>query len=140
VAFVGGLIGLVAFGPVGKEIFYPPAFQFGVGIVGGLAVAAGVWLCFRPPGETIVVDRAKQTLTLTRRGLFWRIVEDFPGPAVADVRVTKERDGESNPDYQVEMVLSTGRVVPLFPLYRQDRERCMRVAQHLWSALGFPRT
>jgi hypothetical protein len=41
--------------------------------------------------------------------------------------------------YRVEFLLDSGSVVPV-PLIRpNDRDGCMRAAEHLWKALGLPR-
>jgi hypothetical protein len=140
VAGAGGLCALVASGLMGEKMAFPPPFRLELGLLGGVAVAGGAWLCWRSPRATLVVDRATQRLTLTRHGLFRRNVEQYPGAAIADVRVTKERDGKGDPVYHIELVLQTGDVVPVSLLHPRDRAGCMRAAEHLWTALGMPRT
>lgn len=108
------------------------------GMVGTLALVLGAWLCWRAPLAALVVDRIGRTVTLTRRGLFTTATEQYPLDAVADARVTKERDGKGSPVYRVELVLHTGGIVRL-PLARpNDRAGCMRAAEHLWKALELP--
>jgi hypothetical protein len=118
---------------------YPFVYRLGAGILGGIVVMAEAWVLWRAQRSAVVVDRGSRTVTLIRRGLFRTTSVDYPATAVADVRVTKERDGRGAPVYRVELVLDTGSVVPV-PLFRRhDRKRCMRTAERLWVALGLPR-
>jgi hypothetical protein len=87
----------------------------------------------------VVVDRIDQTVTLTRRGLFHTMTQRYPADAVADARVTKERDGRGSPLYRVELLLRSGSVIPISVIGPRDREGCMRAAEHLWKALDLPR-
>jgi len=123
----------------------PGAFgvsPFASGVVaaslGGLVVAAGVWVLWRTRRSSVVVDHVTRTVTLINRGFFDTTAVEYPRSAVTDGRVTKERDGKGAPVYRVELVLDTGSVVPV-PLFRpHDRARCMRAAERLWHALGGP--
>jgi hypothetical protein len=110
--------------------------RLGLGLVGGLAVAAGAWVSWRAPRFTLVVDRSRRTVTVTHRGPVRRTVEQYPVVAVADVRVAKERERKGEPVYRVELVLHTGSVVPASRLNLRDRAECMRAAQRLWNVLG----
>ena len=131
------LAAALALASVGQA--YPLAYRLGMGTLGGIAAVAGAWMLWRARRSAVVVDRGSRTVTLIRRGLFHTTSMHYPGTAVADVRVTKERDGRGAPVYRVELVLDTGSVVPV-PLFRRhDRKRCMRTAESLWVALGLPR-
>ena len=137
-AAAGGLVIAVAFGWVAEDPSLFPLARLGFGLVGGLAVAAGAWVSWRAPRFTLVVDRSRRTVTVTHRGPVRRIVEQYPVVAVADVRVTKERERKGEPVYRVELVLHTGSVVPASRPNLRDRAECMRAAQRLWNVLGKP--
>jgi hypothetical protein len=126
-------------GLVGGGKTYTLPSRMGAGLLGGVVLALGAWVCWRAPVYTLVVDRAGQTVTLTRRGWFRTLTEQYPVNVIADVRVTKERLRERAPAYRVELVLHTGSVVPLPLIRSSDRDGCMRAAEHLWTALGMPR-
>jgi hypothetical protein len=113
-------------------------FRLAAGVVGSLALALGTWVWWRPPAA-LVVDRVNQTVTLTRRGWFRTIAEQYPAESIVDARVTKERDDRGRPRYHVELVLDSGSVVPVSLSRPHDRDLCMRAAEHLWKALGLPR-
>jgi hypothetical protein len=115
-----------------------PSARLGLGLLGGLAVAAGAWVSWRAPRFTLVVDRSRRTVTVTHRGQLRHTVEQYPVAAVADVRVTKERERKGEPVYRVELVLHTGSVVPASRPHLRDRAECMRAAQRLWNVLGKP--
>jgi len=137
-AAAGGLVIAVAFGWVAEDPSLFPLARLGFGLVGGLAVAAGAWVSWRAPRFTLVVDRSRRTVTVTHRGQVRHTVEQYPVAAVADVRVTKERERNEEPVYRVELVLHTGSVVPASRPHLYDRAECMRAAQRLWSVLGKP--
>ena len=138
-AAAGGFFLLVAAGLVSDGKTYTIAVRLAAGLLGGFVLTLGAWVGWRAPLSTLVVDRVTQTVTLTHRGWFCTIAEQYPADAIVDARVTKERDGKGTPLYRVELVLHTGNVVPLPLLHRRDREGCMRAAEHLWTALGLPR-
>jgi len=138
-ALGGGLSALAALGLVGDVRAYPMLSRTGAGLFGAIAFTVGVWLCWHAPLSTVVVIRAGQTVTLTRRGLFRTTTESYPGSTIAEVRVTKERDGKERPIYRVELVLDTGQAVPVFLSPSHDREGCMRAAELLWTAVGLPK-
>jgi len=71
--------------------------------------------------------------------LFRTIAERYPVDAIVDVRVKKERQGKGDPLYRVELLLDSGNVVPVSLIRPNDRDGCMRAAEHLWKALGLPR-
>ena len=135
-----GLLALVATHPGRNGTFRGWAIQVSLGVFGVAAAAAGIWVCWRAAVFTLVLDRTRDTVTLTRRDLFRRTVEQYSAKAILEVRVTKEREGKADPVYRVELVLDTGSVVPLSPCDAHDREGCMRAADRLWAALGLPRT
>ncbi len=136
---VGGLCMLMVLGLAIDGRVFSPLVRIGIALVGCVAAAAGAWICWRAPLSTLVVDRARQTVTMTRRGMFGRTTEQYPTTAIDDVRVTKERDGKGAPVYRVELVLVSGNVVPVFQIGPHDRDGCMRAAKHLRVALGLPR-
>jgi hypothetical protein len=136
---VGVCFVLVALGVVSGGKPYAPSFRMGAGVLGSLVLALGAWVCRRAPLSILVVDRVAQTVTLTRRGLFRTIGEQYPADAIVDARVTKERDGKGSPRYRVELVLDSGSVVPVSLIRPHDRDGCMRAAERLWKALGLPR-
>lgn len=138
-AAVGVCFALAALGAVSGGKPYSLSFRVGAGALGSLAFALGAWVCWRAPLSTLVVDRAAQTVTLTRRGLFHTTAERYPADAIVDVRIAKERDGKGSPVYRVELVLHTGTLVPVSLIRPRDREGCMRAAECLWAALGLPR-
>ncbi len=135
----GGLCALAALGLVGGVKAYPMLSRPGAGLFGAVAFTVGVWLCWHAPLSTVVVNRAGKTVTLTRRGLLRTTMESYPGSTIAEVRVTKERDGKERPVYRVELVLDTGQAVPVSLSPSHDREGCMRAAGLLWTALGLPK-
>jgi hypothetical protein len=139
VTAAGGYFVLVAVGLASGGKTSTVAARVAVGLLGSLALALGAWVCWRAPRSALVVDRVAQTVTLTRRGLFRTIVEQYPTDAIVDARVTKERDGKGSPRYRVELVLDSGSVVPVFLVHPHDRAGCMRAARHLWKALGLSR-
>lgn len=135
----GGCALLVAAGLVSGAGLSTIGVRVVAGAVGALAFALGAWLCWRAPLAALVVDRVGRTVTLTRRGLWRTVTEQYPLEAVAEARVTKERDGKGSAVYRVELVLQTGGVVRV-PLIRpNDRAGCMRAAERLWQALELPR-
>jgi len=137
-AAAGGLAIAAAFGWVANDQSLLPSARLGLGLVGGLAVAAGAWVSWRAPRFTLVVDRSRRTVTVTHRGQVRHTVEKYPVAAVADVRVTKERERKGEPIYRVELVLHTGSVVPASRPHLRDRAECMRAAERLWNVLGKP--
>jgi hypothetical protein len=138
-AAAGGFALLVAVGLASDVRTFTIAGRVAAGLLGGLVLALGAWVYLRAPLSTVVVDRVRQAVTLTRRGLFHTIAEEYPASAIVDVRVKKERGGKRGPLYRVEFLLDSGSVVPV-PLIRpNDRDGCMRAAEHLWKALGLPR-
>ena len=139
VAAAGGFALLVAVGLAGDGRTYTVAVRVAAGLLGGLVLALGAWLCWRAPRSTLVVDRVAQTVTQTRRGLFRTNAEQYAADAIVDVRVKKERGGKGGPLYRVEFLLDSGSVVPVSPIRPNDRDGCMRAAEHLWKALGLPR-
>jgi len=138
-AAAGGFSLLVAAGLVSDGKTYTIAVRLASGLLGSLVLARGGWVCWRAPLSTLVVDRVAQTVTLTRRGLFRTIAEQYPADAIVDARVKKERDGKGSPRYRVELVLDSGSVVPVSLIRPHDRDGCMRAAERLWKALGLPR-
>ncbi len=135
----GGCALLVTAGLATGTRPYTVGVRIAAGMVGTLALTLGAWLCWRAPHSALVVDRIGRTVTLTRRGLLKTATEQYPLDAVADARVTKERDGKGSAVYRVELVLQTGGIVRV-PLIRPgDRAGCMRAAEHLWKALELPR-
>ena len=137
-AAAGGLAIAAAFSWVPNNWSLLPVARFGLGLVGGLAMATGVWVSWRAPRFTLVVDWSRRTVTVTHRGEVGYTVEQYPVTAVADVRVTKEREPKGEPVYRVELVLHTGSVVPASRPHLRDRAECMRVAERLWNVLGKP--
>jgi hypothetical protein len=137
-AAAGGLVIAAAFDWVADDWSLLPSARLGLGLLGGLAVAAGAWVSWRAPRFTLVVDRSRRTVTVTHRGQLRHTVEQYPVAAVADVRVTKERERKGEPVYRVELVLHTGSVVPASRPHLRDRAECMRAAQRLWNVLGKP--
>jgi hypothetical protein len=137
-AVAGGLTAAMALEWVARDASLLPSARFVLGLLGGLAVAAGAWVCWRAPRFTLAVDRSRQTVTVTRRGPVRQTVEQYPVAAVADVRVTKERERRGKPVYRVELVLHTGSVVPASRPHLRDRTECMRAAGRLWVVLGKP--
>lgn len=137
-AAAGGLAIAAAFGWVASDQSLLPLARLGLGLVGGLAVAAGAWVSWRAPRLTLVVDRSRRTVTVTHHGLVRHTVEQLPVAAVADVRVTKERERKGDPVYRVELVLHTGSVVPASRPHLRDRAECMQAAERLWNVLGKP--
>jgi hypothetical protein len=127
-------------GLVGGSTTFTLPSRVGVGLLGSLVFALGAWVCWRAPFSALVVDRAAQAVTLTRRGWFRTITEQYPADTIADVRVTKERAKRGIAVYRVELVLHTGNVVPISLIPPRDRDGCMRAAEHLGTALGLPRT
>lgn len=117
----------------------PPRFRVGLALVGCVAAAAGACILWRAPLSTLAVDGGRKTLTITRRGLFGKVTEQFPTAAIADVRVKKERSDRGASVYRVELVLVSGSVVPVSLIHPKDRDGCMRAAERLWVALGLPR-
>ena len=136
---IGGFCVLVALGLAGDGRMHSLLFRIGIGSLGGIAAAAGAWMCWLAPRSTLVVDRARQTVTMTRRELFNTTTAQYPTAAIADVRVTKERDGKGAPIYRVELVLVSGTVIPVSLTGVRDREGCMQAAERLWIALDLPR-
>ncbi|MBP1777960.1 MAG: hypothetical protein H6Q86_3971 [candidate division NC10 bacterium] len=139
-AAAGGFALLVAAGLAGDGRTYTIAVRVAAGLLGGLALALGAWVCWRGPLSTVVVDRVGRAVTLTRRGFFRTVAEQYPADAIVDVRVKKERGGKGSPLYRVEFLLDSGSVVPVSLIRPNDRDGCMRAAEHLWKALGLPRT
>jgi len=137
-AAAGGLAIAAAVGWVANDWSLLPLARLGLGLVGGLAVAAGAWVSWRAPRFTLVVDRFRRTVTVTHCGQVRHTVEQYPVAAVADVRVTKERERTGEPVYRVELVLHTGSVVPASRPHLHDRAKCMRAAERLWNVLGKP--
>jgi hypothetical protein len=137
-AATGGLALVAAFDWVANDWSLLPAARLGLVLVGGLAVAAGAWVSWRAPRFALVVDRSRRTVTITHRGSIRHTIEEYPVAAVADVRVTKERERKGEPVYRVELVLHTGSVVPASRPHRRDRAECMRAAERLWKVLGAP--
>ncbi len=135
----GAWVLLAAAGLVRGTEPYTVAVRAVAGVVGGIGLGYGVWVCWRSPLASVVVDRIGQTVTLTRRGLFHTFTQRYPADAVADARVTKERDGRGSPLYRVELLLHSGSVIPISLIGPRDREGCMRAAEHLWKALDLPR-
>ncbi len=138
VALVGAVCLLAAAGPIGDAGACPMGGGLGGAAVGVLLLALGVWACWRMPRATLAVDRAGQTVTLTRRGLFRTAAERYPADAIVDVRVKKERRGKGSALYRVEFLLDSGRVVPVPLAHPRDRDGCMRVAGRLAGVLGLP--
>lgn len=137
-AAAGGLAIAAAVGWVANDWSLLPSARLGLGLVGGLAVAAGAWVSWRARHFTLVVNRSRRTVTVTHRGQVRHTVEQYPVAAVSDVRVTKERERNGEPVYRVELVLHTGSVVPASRINLRDRAECMRAAERLWNALGTP--
>ena len=137
-AAAGGLAIAAAVGWVANDWSLLPLARLGLGLVGGLAVAAGAWVSWRAPRFTLVVDRFRRTVTVTHCGQVRHTVEQYPVAAVADVRVTKERERTGEPVYRVELVLHTASVVPASRPHLRDRAECMRAAERLWNVLGKP--
>jgi hypothetical protein len=130
---------LVAAGLASDGKMHTLGGRVAAGLLGSLVLALGAWVCWRSPLSCLIVDRVAQTVTLTRRGLFRTIAEQYPADSIVDARVTKERGGKGSPLYRVELVLDSGGVVPVSLTGPRDREGCMRAAEHLWKALGLPR-
>lgn len=135
----GGCGILVTAGLAGGARPYTIGVRVVAGAVGTLALALGAWLCWRAPLSALVVDRVGRSVALTRRSLFRTATEQYPLDAIADARVTKERDGKGSPTYRVELVLQTGGIVRVPLIRSNDRSGCMRAAEHLWKALDLPR-
>lgn len=110
-----------------------------VAVFGAIVAAIGGWLCWHAPLSMVLVDRATQLVTLTRRGWLRRDTEHYPGATITNVRVTKERDSKGKPVYRVELVLQAGAAVSVSLVRPHDRKGCMRAAEHLWAALGLPK-
>ncbi|MCK7474540.1 MAG: hypothetical protein MZV49_15470 [Rhodopseudomonas palustris] len=113
----------------------------------GVRVVAGLWATSRSrsaPGcagarrSRALVDHQSDG-DADPSGLWNTVAEQYPLDAIADARVTKERDGKGSPAYRVELVLQTGGVVRVPPTCPNDRTGCMRAAEHLWKALELPR-
>lgn len=136
---LGALCMLAAVGYSGDGRIAAPRSRLGIVLVGTVAAAAGAWIFWRAPLSALVLDGGRKTLTITRRGLFGKVTEQYPTAAIADVRVKKERTGRGAPVYRVELVLVSGSVVPISLIRSSDREGCMRAAERLWAALGLPR-
>ncbi len=129
--FVAAALGLFGFS-TGLRLLYRAA----IGMLGSIGVVAGVWVLWRAQPSSVVVDRVGRTVTMIHREFSDTTAVQYAGSAVADVRVTKERDGRGAAVYRVELVLDTGGIVSV-PLFRpHDRTRCMRAAQRLGIALG----
>lgn len=134
----GGLAVAMALGWVAPDASLLPLARLVLGLLGGLAVAAGAWVCWRAPQFILAVDRSRHTVTVAHRGQVRHTVEQYPADAIADVRVTKERERQGKPVYRVELVLHTGSVVPASRPHLRDRAECMRAAKRLWVFLGKP--
>jgi hypothetical protein len=107
-------------------------------LMGGVGVAAGVWVLTRAPRSTLEIDRRADRVRIRRRGFGGVEVRAWPIREVAGARLAESRDDEGGAVFRVEVVLASSDVVPISRLWTHGREPAEAVVRRLQEVLAIP--
>jgi len=129
--FIVGLLGaftnLSDVSPAGRVVAWAMALA---------AVGAGAHIVRGTPRSRLELDRAAQTLTLRRRGLFRNEAFSYPLTLVSQVLVRVDKDSDGDNYYRLVMLLDGGQEVVISHVGQHDRAGLDLVADALRAALG----
>ena len=109
-------------------------------VLGGVGVAAGLWLLRRSSYSRASVDRRTGRVRIVRLGLGGRRATEWPLAAVTAVRLVESKDDEGGAMFQIHLVLRDGSTVPVSELWAHGRESLDAVVTQLAAVLAVPRT
>ena len=99
-----------------------------------LFLSIGLALIAFPSILSVTVDRGHETLALRYRSLFRTSMQIFRFDEIAGLNISEDSEGERM--YRVELVLQSGRVIPLQYGFSIGRARKERRARRLRDALA----
>jgi len=122
----GGLALLASLGLSAQEVRLT-AWQtiLGVGMA-LLALATGVGFILRSPGSRVILDAQARTLTITRRGLLGRQVEQYTWDEISAVERIVTGDIDGSPVYSLVLHLHNGQDARVTHLWLHDPDGLAR--------------
>jgi hypothetical protein len=85
-------------------------------LMGAIGIVGGVWIIYRAPLTTLNLNRADETLTLTRHGLFGKRTDLYRFGEIQQFLLLEEKDDESNPIWSLGIELTDGETVKISSL------------------------
>jgi len=106
----GSLGGFTNADEVPRYVIY---FSFLMGII---AVGVGFWIIFRAPVSTLIVNRADETLTYTKYGLFGKRQTAYGFDQIKQFCLIEEKDSEGDPIWSLGLELANGETLKISSL------------------------
>ncbi len=128
--------GLAAAGPLG---LFSNVTELTMGLrvlifcFGVIGIAVGGFVLRGAPLSTSVVDRRSRQVTIARRNLFGGFSAQIAFSEIEGVEIIQKDNEMGDPIFQVQLVLTGGKIVPVSVLWDQDRQGCERAAAELKS-------
>ncbi len=107
-------------------------------LMGGMAIAVGVWWAGRSPLSTVIVAPAEQHVRVTQIGLFGKKVQTVPFDRIEDVVVERQSDDEGGAVARPALLLRDGRKVPLSALWQHDVKGISKAVATLRAGIATP--
>jgi hypothetical protein len=133
--FIG--VGLVAFvaaltPSLGRSAWERPL----AGVMGAVAIVTGLWVVRGAPHSSLQLDRARDRLVITRRGIDGRRTIEIRASDVTGVQLVERIDDEGGAIFQIHLTVRDGRVVPVSALWLHGREPMADLARRLSHVFG----
>ncbi len=124
-AFVGGIFVYGALGGLADYDKQSPWMLALFGLMGFIAVAAGIWIIYNAPISKVIIDRIENKVLITRYGLFGkrRIVYRFD--EIKHFRLIEDIDDEGSPIWSFGIELVNDELVKItsLPSHSEEYER-----------------
>jgi len=117
--FFIGVAGTILYGSLGGFTNYReiPPWQIALAFfMGSIGVAAGFWIIYVAPVTTVRVDKRRNILALTRRGITGKTEDIYTLAQVKDFCLIEETDSEGEPIFSLGLDFVGGQIVKLSSL------------------------
>ena len=117
--FFATIGGVFVYGSLGGLTNYDevPAWQLLISfLMGGCAIAVGLWIIYRAPLTKIVINRENETITERRFGLFGRRERVYCFDRIKQFSLIEETDDEGNLIWSLGMDLIDGEKIKISSL------------------------
>lgn len=91
-------------------------------LIGSAGVAAGLWMVFRAPATTVLVDRNAGSVVLTRKGLAGNSETIFSFAEIRGFRLVEAVDSEGEPIWSLGLELVDGETIKISSLDSHDEK------------------
>ncbi len=83
---------------------------------------AGVWFIYINPESIIIIIKNDNIITIYRKGLIRNEKETYELDEIKEILVEVSTDSDGDPVYRTELMLKTGKKIPLSLLWIQNKE------------------